>query len=164
MAGYKWHPWIKMVPYDGATETIDLTVDLTDLGGPTQHTVSYSPQFDSAEDVNRALRPVMFGYRPTVSMRMLVFTMSDQEQLQKILNWLMDPSLQAVNDYDAGVFLSLDDEQTYRRVVLDSYTGPNPIAGKTCIGSEFVLGLRCVDLISEVPFMDPDTGTSVARW
>ncbi|UCC72904.1 MAG: hypothetical protein JSV86_21585 [Gemmatimonadota bacterium] len=162
--GYVWHPWIKMIPYDGATETVDLTSMLSDLSAPQATDLRYDPEVDSVTDVNLDLRPLMFGYRPVVTFRMLIFTIADHEQYAEILGWLMDYRLQMQNDYGAGVFLSLDNEQTYRRVVLDNHTGPNAIRGKTTVGASFDLTLRCVDLIDEIPYLDPDGSTSVARW
>jgi len=164
MAGYKWHPWIKMIPYDGATETLDLLVVFSDLSGPQSHDVSYLPEIDGADDINRAARPISFGFRPVVTLRMLVFTMSDHQNYSKILNWLADPRMGRENDFGAGVFLSLDNEQTYRRVVMGSHGGPNSISGKTVVGAAFDLTLRCVDLIDEIPYMDPDGSSLVARW
>jgi hypothetical protein len=142
--GYLWDPVVRIVPRNGSATTIVFAEALSDLAGHERADVRYIPEASQRRDINRSERPVLFGWRPEVRFDFLVMTMADQHAIAQILDGLMDPC--------TDVYLAMD-ACTFRRVVLSSSDGPDPIAGKTFAGARFRIGVRCAEMISENPRM-----------
>lgn len=153
MSGYRWDPVVRVVPVNGAESVFWFTDRLTDLGSHTRINLRYVEQLTSREDINRTLRPIVYGLRPEVDIECVIYSMADHQFLADIESALLDTQF---ND----VFLSLDGGVTERRVVLGGVADPQPLAGKTIIGARFTLRFRCADLIARRPAMmtDPDLG------
>jgi len=152
MSGYKWDPVFRVVPVNGAETVYWLADRLTDCGGHNRIRLRYVESQNIREDLNRSLRPVVFGLRPEVEIECQIFSMADQAFLSEIESALLQPR-------DYAVYLSLDGGVVERQVVLSSVSNPEPLAGKTIVGAVFRLGLRCVDLIATKPAMMTDPGT-----
>lgn len=154
MSGYRWDPVFRIVPRNGGETVYWLSDQLTDVGGHTKITLRYVEQMDVREDINRSLRPTVYGLRPEVEIECLITTMDDHIFLSEIESALLLPQ-------HYNVFLSLDGGAVEREVVLGSVANPDPIRGKTIMGATFRLAVRCVDLIPRRPNMmaDPGYGT-----
>lgn len=149
--GYLWDPVVRITPKNGADIVYWFSDQLTDFGGHTRISVRYPEVKRDREDINRTLRPVMFGIRPEVDIECAIMTLADQAFLSNIESALLSPA-----DYD--VYLSLDGGVTERAVVLNRMSQPAPIGGKTVVGAYFTLQVRCKDLISQKPAMMTDPG------
>jgi len=152
MSGYKWDPVFRVVPVNGSETVYWLADRLTDCGGHNRIVLRYVESQNIREDINRSLRPVVFGLRPEVEIECQIFSMADQFFLAEIESALLQPR-------DYAVYLSLDGGVVERQVVLSRVSNPEPLAGKTIVGAVFRLGLRCVDLIATKPAMMTDPGT-----
>lgn len=143
MGGYSWTPKIRVDPSDGPDKAYDLKALLTDGKGPILVELDYPPVIEPRDDVNRALRPDVRGYRPTVALTFDVLTMADQGNLAEIEAALAEGT--------TDVYLSLNNGTTERAVVLIGRRGPTPLGGKNFVGARYRLELAAVDLIPEVP-------------
>ena len=152
MAGYLWDPVVRITPKNGADIVYWFSDQLTDLGGHTRIAVRYPEVKTDREDINRSLRPIVFGVRPEVDIDCTIFSMADQAFLATIQSALLSPA-----DYD--VFLSLDGGVVERQVVINRNNPPTPIAGKTVLGATVQLQVRCKDLIAQMPAMNTDPAT-----
>jgi len=165
MSGYKRDIVMRLVPKNGGETVYWFEDQLTDAGGHTRCTVRYPETMTMREDINRNLRPVIFGVRPEVDIECQIATMADQAFLAGIEDALLRP-----REYQ--VFLSLDGGVVEREVVLASGSMPDPLRGKTYVGARFQLSLRCKSMIDRKPVMttDPLTGAefladgSVEAW
>ena len=153
MTGYEWRPAFRMTPENGAVEMVRLCEALTDLGGPVSVQIRYVAVIRMREDVNRDLRPHRLGFRVEVDMDCTVRTMEDSGWLTTIAGWLMDRT--------KVVELSLDDEVTWREVVLRKWEGPRAVAGKTFAGASYGLDVSCKTLIEAPPDISSGSGTGV---
>jgi len=158
MSGYRWDPVFRVSPVNGSDTYYWLADRLTDLGSHTRIGLTYVESMNVREDVNRSLRPAVFGLRPEVTIECTILSMADQQFLGEIEDALLRPGAYAV-------FLSLDGGVIYRRVILASVSNASPLAGKVYVGASFVLGLRCVDLIPSKPKMlvDPLIGSELVQ-
>ena len=151
MSGYRWDPVFRVVPRNGGETVYWLSDRLTDVGSHTKINLKYVESMNVREDINRSLRPVVYGLRPEVEIECLILSMADQLFLKEIEDALLLP-----NHYN--VFLSLDGGCVEREVVLANVSNAEPIRGKTVIGATFKLAVRCVDLIPRKPAMMTDPG------
>ena len=142
--GYQQTARIRLSPASGPDQTIDLATAFTDLRGPAKTEFAHEIELDQRMDVNRALRPVIYGARGEAELTLDILTMDDQRDLARIVNALMAPE-------DWTVYLSGDAGVTERAVVISRYTGPTPLAGKPHVGARYVLQVRSRDLIQELP-------------
>lgn len=149
MSGYKRDVVIRIVPRNGSETVYWLEDRLTDAGGHTRCQVRYPETMIMREDINRNLRPVVFGIRPEVEIEAQILSMADQLCLAEIEDALLRP-----NAYN--VYLSLDGGVVEREVVLGSGSFPDPLRGKTYIGAKFSLAMRCKSLITRKPVMMTD--------
>lgn len=156
MSGYKWDPVFRVVPKNGPETIYWLTDRLTDIGSHTKIVLRYVEAMKTREDINRSLRPVMFGLRPEVEIECVILSMADQSFLAEIESALLDPMTY-------NVFLSLDGGVVEREVVLSNVSNAEPLSGKTVIGATFRLSVRCVDLIQRKPVMMTDPGNGVEK-
>mgnify|MGYP001176765727 CR=1 FL=1 len=156
MPGYIWDPVVRIVPRNGTDIVYWFADELTDVKGATKIALRYVEEFENHEDVNRSLRPIVFGLRPEVDITCVILSMEDQRFLADIESALLLP-----RDYD--VFLSLDGGVVERQVVLAKAIDFEPIRGKTVIGASFTLSLKCVDLIDQRPAMITDPGVGVEK-
>lgn len=145
MAGYSWTPRFRLTPTDGAVETVALDTASMSHGGLLKTKISYRPEIEKREDVNRRKRPRQDGYRPEVTLRWFVGgDMADAALIVKVANALMR--------YGTVVELSLDGGTVYREVVLaGDVRGPEAADSKTFAGAEYELRVECTDLIDEIP-------------
>lgn len=140
--GYSWDVQVRMVPLDGAEETLDLMSVMSDASGPNRVRLRYEPEIEEDENLNYRLVQTRFGYRVEVELFFDIVTMADHENLTTIANRLMDPRW--------TVYLSLDGGTTERVVLMDRAPSPAPLRGKTTAGARYSLGLQCRDLIDEL--------------
>lgn len=156
MTGYKYDVVFRVSAKNGGDAFYWLSDRLTDVGGPLKVAVSYPESKVVREDINRTLRPVVYGVRPEVEITCLILTMSDQLFLSEIEDALLRPS-------DFSVFISLDGGCVEREVVIDKVSTAEPLQGKTVLGATFKLSLTCVDLIPSRPALmtDPNVGAEV---
>jgi len=152
MSGYKRDIVMRIVPRNGTEAVYWFEDQLTDAGGHTRCAVRYPETMTVREDINRNLRPVVFGVRPEVDIECQIATMADQAFLSGIEDALLRPR-------EYSVFLSLDGGVVEREVVLASGTMPDPLRGKTYVGARFQLSLRCKSLVQRKPVMMTDPGT-----
>ena len=146
MSGYKWDPVIRVVYFNGGEAVYWFSDRLTDLGQHTKVELSYPEVQEIVEDLNRSLRPVIYGVRPEVSIFVHILSMADQMFLAEIETALLSPEL-------CSVYLSLDGGVVDREVVIAAPVPMDPIRGKTYIGATFTLSLRCKDVITQKPSM-----------
>jgi len=156
MSGYKWDPVFRVVPRNGGESVYWLTDNLTDVKSHTKITLRYVESKNIREDINRSLRPVVYGLRPEVEIECVILSMADQQFLAGIESALLLP-----NHYN--VYFSLDGGCVEREVVLSEVSNLDPIRGKTVIGSTFKIAVRCVDLIPRKPTMMADPGNGVEK-
>lgn len=158
MSGYRWDPVFRVSPVNGGDTYYWLSDRLSDVGSHTRINLRYVESMNTREDVNRSLRPVVFGLRPEVDITCAIWTMADQAFLSEIESALLDTSYYRV-------YLSLDGGVVYRQVVMASATNAEPINGKTIVGAQFTIRVRCVDLITRRPAMatDPGVGEELAQ-
>ena len=156
MSGYKWDPVFRVVPRNGGESVYWLTDNLTDVKSHTKITLRYVESKNIREDINRSLRPVVYGLRPEVEIECVILSMADQQFLAGIESALLLP-----NHYN--VYFSLDGGCVEREVVLSEVSNLDPIRGKTVIGSTFKIAVRCVDLIPRKPTMMADPRNGVEK-
>jgi hypothetical protein len=152
MSGYRRDPVIRIIPRNSPEEVYWFTDNLTDVGSHTRIMLHYELIQQMREDINRSLRPIIYGWRPEVTIDCVIWSMTDQLFLSRIEEALSDR-----DGYD--VFLSIDGGVVYRRVILMEGADAKPISGKTVVGASFSLAMKCVDLISRRPAMMTDQGT-----
>ncbi len=146
MGGYNYHPKIRMTPDNGIPETFDMRTLMTDASGQTKTALRYQDEGTMVEDVNYKIRRVERGLRPEVLLTFDIATMADHSALATITSRLIRR--------DWLVELSLDAGTTFRAVeLLRLPPTPRPFRGKTIGGATFVLALRCVELIPDLPAM-----------
>jgi hypothetical protein len=143
---YAWLPVMRFIPQDGPEELLVLYEAFSDTSGPGKVVPSHAPEMVESMDSQRraTLRP--FGFRPMCKMTFELVDMAQQAYLQAMLVRLMATGSWACH-------LSLDDAATFRQVVLDSYSGPEPLRGKTFAGAKYEVGVRGVDLLEEPPVL-----------
>lgn len=147
--GYSRYCVLRMVPRNGEAETLDLMAAFTDADGPVRVDESHVMDRASRRDVNRRNRGRIFGYRWRVRLTFHVLDMTDQAWLAQIVN-------RAADSDEWSLYLSVDAGSTEEQVELTSHDGPDPIGGKTVVGAAYALGFESVDLLDEVPNIDPD--------
>ena len=152
MSGYRWDPVFRVAPINGAETIYWLSDRLTDVGGHTRIGLRYPESMNVREDINRSLRPVVYGIRPEVEISCVILSMADHLFLAEIESALLQP-------HSHHVYLSLDGGVVEREVVLASVSNAEPLRGKTILGATFSLRVRCVDLIGRKPAMMTDPGT-----
>ena len=158
MSGYRWDPVFRVVAHNGGEYVYWLSDRLTDVGGHTRIVLRYVESMAVREDINRSLRPVVYGLRPEVEIECVIWSMEDQIVLSEIESALLDPR-------GYSVFLSLVGGVIERQVVLAAVSNAEPISGKTVVGATFRLAVRCVDLIPTKPNMmtDPAVGAELVQ-
>ena len=158
MSGYRWDPVFRVAPINGAETIYWLSDRLTDVGGHTRIGLRYPESMNVREDINRSLRPVVYGIRPEVEISCVILSMADHLFLAEIESALLQP-------HSHHVYLSLDGGVVEREVVLASVSNAEPLRGKTILGATFSLRVRCVDLIGRKPAMmtDPGIGEEFVR-
>jgi hypothetical protein len=155
LSGYKRDIVMRVVPVNGAETVYWFEDRLTDVAGHTRCTVTYPRTMQMREDINRAMRPVVYAKRAQIQIETIIWTMADHWFLQEIAEALDDPAYYSV-------FLSLDGGVVEREVVWLDANGipPMPIRGKTVVGATFTLSLQTKYPVDRRgPMMtDPTTG------
>ncbi|HET6373005.1 MAG TPA: hypothetical protein VFG76_06845 [Candidatus Polarisedimenticolia bacterium] len=146
---------VRITPKDGPVETINLSTGFLDGGSSrsvlTRAEPTYREELEDREDINRASRPLLLGFRPEVALEFQVTKFSAHHPtIAKIQNRLMSSYYR--------VELSLDNGTTYREVVLKRAASPRAFSGKTVAGAKLELIVETRELISTYP--DIGAGTS----
>lgn len=139
--GYVHTVKVKMIPDNGAIETVTLTGGFATAGGDVttvlvENDLTYEPIQDDDETLNRDLRVTSFGFRPEVRLKFDIREQAHLRTVLKIANRCLDPNWR--------VLLSLDSGSIYREVILRKMKGPEPFKGKTVAGArwELLLGVK----------------------
>lgn len=143
---YSWLPVMRFVPQAGVEEYLSIYEAFPGTAGPVKVNADHVPEMETRLDATRRTQVRGFGFRPVCAMTFEVVDSAEQVYLSAMVTRLM-----ATDDWTC--YLSLDDGQTYRQVVLSKWTGPDPIRGKTFAGSTYTLTMRGVDLLEEVPLL-----------
>ena len=144
-----------MTPLDGPVETVNLATVFLDAGVTrtvlTKAEPSYEQVREERENINRAMRPLMLGFRPGLALRFdLTSPDSHHPTIAQLITRAMDPYWR--------VELSLDNGTTYREMTLRRAGSPRPFGGKTVAGFSVEHVFQAKDLISTYP--DIKSGSS----
>jgi hypothetical protein len=153
VTGYEWHHMIRQTPGAGGAVTYDLRDVFTDCKGPSRTRYEPRVELDRREDVNRRARSQFYGVRLGVQLTIDILTFAEQASLAAIVSKMLREDYVQEWSPDAGA--------TFYEVELVSYSGPDPLGGKTFAGGRFELALRTVELLEEVPAIATSLGTPI---
>ena len=152
--GYARYAHLRMVPLNGAEETVDMMTAFSDAGGPTQIDETFALDNERSADINRRMRSRAFGYRWNVQMRFVIANADDTYYINQFAE-------RAARD-DWTLYLTVDAGATEHEVILRRFNGPTKLGGKTFVGAQYDMAWEGVELFDAPPALSSATPADVA--